>query len=121
MRTVILRHTLPDGSWHYDWLVQRAGLALVPTWRTGQSRPDDAAVESFEAERIGDHRAMYLDYEGEVSGGRGSVERVASGEVIEVEWGDGSLVLSVGFEGRAVRLVGRAIQESTWRFVALHG
>ena len=121
MRTVILRHTLPGGSWHYDWLVERAGLALVPTWRTGQTRPDDAAADSFEAERINDHRAIYLDYEGEVSGDRGRVKRVASGRVIESEWGDDSLVLSARFEGGIVRLVGRRIGDGCWRFRSLHG
>ena len=120
VRTVILRHTLPDGSWHYDWLVERAGLALVPTWRTGQIRPDDTAMESFEAERIGDHRALYLDYEGEVSGGRGEVERVASGAVIESGWGDGTLVLSADFDGRVVRFVGRSVRADCWRFGVMH-
>lgn len=120
MRTVILRHTLPDGSWHHDWLVERAGIALVPTWRTGQSRPDDASIESFEAQRIGDHRTLYLDYEGEVSGGRGVVERVAAGEVIDNAWGNGTLVLSADFGGHVVRLVGKAIEADRWRFVAIH-
>jgi hypothetical protein len=41
--------------------------------------PDDASLTEFEAERIGDHRAEYLSFEGEVSGGRGTVRRVAVG------------------------------------------
>jgi hypothetical protein len=38
-------------------------------------------VGDFEAVRIADHRYRYLDYEGEVSGGRGTVLRIASGRV----------------------------------------
>lgn len=125
MRTVILRHTLPDGSWHHDWLVERADLALVPTWRTGHHRPDDPTSESFEAERIGDHRAVYLDYEGEVSGGRGSVQRLATGTIIETEggtqWGKDSIVLSADFDGRVVGFVGRAVEGGLWRFRTMHG
>jgi hypothetical protein len=32
------------------------------------------------AERIGDHRRAYLDYEGEITGGRGRVRRLDRGE-----------------------------------------
>lgn len=121
MRTVILRHTLPDGSWHHDWLVEREGNELVPTWRTGHIRPDDQQVQAFEAQRIGEHRALYLGYEGEVSGGRGRVERLASGEIEECQWGDGSLVLSARFGERIVRFVGRRIDGDLWRFLTMHG
>lgn len=118
---MILRHTLPDGSWHFDWLVESPGLEAVPTWRTGHARPDDPGVEAFEARRIGEHRRLYLDFEGEIAGGRGRVERVAWGEVVDAQWGEGELVLSADFAGRAARLVGRLIEVDRWRFVALHG
>lgn len=118
---MILRHTLPDASWHYDWLVERSGIEKVPTWRTGHTRPDDPGGDSFEGERIGDHRALYLDYEGEVSGGRGRVERVASGEVVDGAWGDGSLVLTARFDGRVIRFVGREVRGEVWRFLTLDG
>lgn len=121
MRTVILKHTLPDGSWHHDWLVQHTDLALVPTWRTGHARPDDPALDAFNADRIGEHRVHYLDYEGTVSGNRGRVERVARGEVVSAEWGEGSLVLETSFDGRQVRLVGRRVEGDRWRFLTLHG
>jgi len=121
VRTVILRHTLPDGSWHCDWLVEREGNGLVPTWRTGHARPDDPEVQAFDAQRIGEHRAVYLGYEGEVSGGRGRVERLASGEILESQWGDGSLVLSAKFGERVVRFVGKCIEGGAWRFLTMHG
>lgn len=120
LRTVILRHTLPDASWHHDWLVQHADLALVPTWRTGHARPDDPAMDAFDAEQIGEHRAHYLGYEGEVSDNRGRVERVAGGEVVSALWGEGSLVLEASFEGRPVRFVGRRVEGDRWRFLTLH-
>jgi len=42
-----------------------------------------AKGESVIAERLPDHRLMYLDYEGVIAGGRGSVSRVEAGEY---EW-----------------------------------
>ncbi len=81
-RWVLLRHELPGGEWHYDWMIQRSDEAGAPllTFRVFV-RPDDAAVREFAAERLGDHRAVYLEYEGEVSGGRGRVDRVTAGAV----------------------------------------
>ena len=88
---VLLRHTLPDGTWHYDWLLARsappadpgtvepAGAAgMLLSFRIGH-RPDDPAVHTIAADHLGDHRVAYLTFEGDVSGGRGRVDRVASG------------------------------------------
>ena len=82
-RTVILLHTLADGSWHWDWFIEKpedVGGLLV-AFRV-QGRPDDPACTHFKAVPLGDHRNVYLDYEGPVSGGRGMVRRVASGKVL---------------------------------------
>ena len=83
-RWVLLRHDLPDASWHYDWMLERpgavAGSALI-TFRVLE-RPDDPRVWEMHAERLPDHRAVYLDYEGEVSGGRGRVTRIAAGSCL---------------------------------------
>ena len=39
----------------------------------------DGAQQVLQAKRIADHRALYLDYEGEISGNRGFVKRLAEG------------------------------------------
>ena len=80
-RWVLLIHELPDNSWHYDWLIQPPGCmpdTPLISFRLA-ARPDDPAVTVFPAERVGDHRPLYLSFEGPVSGGRGSVRRVAEG------------------------------------------
>ena len=88
-RTVVARHTLPDGSWHLDWMIDRVGgreaagdgeadhRDLV-TFRV-MVRPDDPVARVFDGERISDHRAAYLTREGDIGEGRGSVARVAGG------------------------------------------
>ncbi len=131
MRTVVLEHTLPDGSRHFDWMVERpdhgrggeeggsGGEHRLATWRTS-CRPDRAA--GFEGEQIGDHRAFYLDFEGELTGGRGRVERVASGRAVWLG-GDAAGVGKGGVEvriswsdGRIVRYEGRIGGDGRWAF-----
>jgi len=80
-RWVLLRHDTPDGRWHYDWMMEPASPregGLI-TFRV-LVRPDDPHVSGFAAERLPDHRAVYLDYQGPISGGRGEVSRVTEGE-----------------------------------------
>ena len=89
-RFVLLRHecssNYPRPS-HWDLLLE-AGDALK-AWSLLE--PPDASLAQS-AEMLPDHRSMYLDYEGAVSGGRGSVTR----------WDDGTYELTSGaFEDAA--------------------
>src|SRR5207302_2061900 len=77
-RFVILLHETPAGysrGTHYDLMLER-GEALQ-TWALERL---PAEGETVSAERLPDHRASYLDYEGEVAGGRGRVTRIDGGE-----------------------------------------
>ena len=80
LRTVVLLHTLPDGSSHYDWMLEQPGQDPLATFRCTAS-PHEA--EAWTAERLPDHRRVYLEYEGSVSRNRGDVRRVASGVVLD--------------------------------------
>ena len=102
--TVLLRHELPDGSWHHDWMIDPGDDRPLITFRTPAMIPE---VDRFEAERIGDHRRAYLTYQGPVSGGRGAVRRVAEGAARLIDLSAGSLVVDVAFAGRQwVRWIG---------------
>lgn len=89
--SVLLLHDVPDRGAHVDWMIAPAQPSSVDdrvlvTWRleeaTGRALRDaDASLEVFEAVRIADHRYRYLEYEGEVSGGRGNVRRLGRGAV----------------------------------------
>lgn len=97
-RTAVLLHTLADDTSHFDWLIERS-----PVDSTRPRDPDEQSLICFRAtvrpdhlapqadpqaaivvERLPDHRHRYLDFEGSISDDRGSVQRVASGEVIDV-------------------------------------
>lgn len=77
-------------------------------------RPD--MNDSFLAEKTPDHRAVYLDYEGEVSGGRGVVARVAEGIVHKFELSTHGLRLRIDW-GEGVREYVGTQHRTEWRFL----
>lgn len=65
---------------HWDLLLELDNGELL-TWQIA-SLPDlESLTQSlkFTAKRLKNHRSVYLDYEGPISGNRGSVQRLASG------------------------------------------
>ena len=92
-RFVVLTHDHPFPHW--DLMLERGDC--LRTWRL--VRPPDTAT-LVETEALGDHRLAYLDYEGPVSGGRGTVERWDHGTYEAVESTDNRVV---------VRLAGRKL------------
>lgn len=78
-RWVLLRHELPDGTWHYDWMIEEEGNEGLVCFRVMERIDQLAPGARFEGEHLADHRRAYLEYEGQISGGRGRVSRVAAG------------------------------------------
>jgi hypothetical protein len=84
-RFVILRHDAPRGV-HFDFMLESGGV--LKTWSLPQ--PPRPGVEIL-CEALPDHRLAYLDYEGPVSGDRGTVTRWDHGTCTierqtDVEW-----------------------------------
>ena len=75
-RSVLLEHTTPDGGRHLDWLIERPGVDDEYRLIALRCAHDPAAHAPMDAQRITDHRARYLEYEGPISGARGSVRRI---------------------------------------------
>jgi hypothetical protein len=116
-RFVVLLHETPPGyprPSHYDlmleqgevlwtWACDRLPIATGSGVFGGESpsitkspsppmTPDPlAAGEAIVAERLPDHRLAYLDYEGGVSEGRGSVRRIDAGEYEPLDAPQGSI------------------------------
>ena len=73
-RYAILHHVeIPQP--HFDLMLETAPGSLLATWRSNVW-PIEASVR---VQRLCDHRRAFLDFEGELSGRRGSVTRVAGG------------------------------------------
>lgn len=96
--TVLLRHDVPNEASHFDWMIatDTAGQGPLMTFRLSTRVDELQAGEVLNAERLPDHRSAYLDYEGPISGGRGSVKRVAQGRARVVARED-KLILDVSW------------------------
>ncbi len=96
-RYVILEHDHP--VLHWDFMLASGGV--LRTWRLETIPVADCDIR---AEPLPDHRLHYLDYEGPVSGDRGTVFRWDAGEyVLADETGD-----RIEVELRGGKLRGRA-------------
>lgn len=120
--TVVLRHDAPDGTHHFDWLIAK---------RLHLPDPDERALLAFrcpevpgerdaiDAERIRDHRVVYLSHEGTISGGRGSVERVCDGRCRVLSISDRAFTLALSLWENALIAEGRLQSHSSdsewWR------
>lgn len=108
MRFVVLRHELPPGharALHWDLMLQW-GEAL----RTWAMSSEPAIGACLAAEQLPDHRLEYLDYEGPVSGGRGTVKQFDRG-TFTIERDDPTEVI-VELSGAALRGRLRLVQQA---------
>jgi hypothetical protein len=106
-RFVVLLHETPPGyprGTHFDLMLEHQGG--LRTWAL-EKLPSGG--ETVTALRLHDHRLAYLDFEGDVSPGRGRVSRVDAGE-FTVTTDDESLLV-VAIRGRL--LVGRLTLQQT--------
>ena len=82
-RFVVLLHETPAGysrKTHFDLMLE-VGDSLR-TWALDKLPATD---ETVSAERLPDHRPVYLDYEGQLGGGRGGVSRVDQGDYDSID------------------------------------
>lgn len=96
-RFVILEHRW--NGVHWDFMLE--GDGALATWAIDS--PIRPGVDLL-ARRLADHRPAYLDYEGEISGGRGRVSRIDQGEYDVAVWSD----RCVRVELRGARFRGRS-------------
>lgn len=120
-RSVLLRHDLPDGSWHYDWLIDALDKGgqddrNLITFRLAE-RPDGDR-HTFDATRLPDHRRLYLAFEGELSEHRGTITKIEEWPCTIRELTPTVLHLSLGTPKRLTSLRGSPSPHapSTWRF-----
>lgn len=98
-RFVILRHETPSGHErgpHFDLMLEAGGV--LRTWSLLELPAEGKVIQG---EALPDHRLAYLDYQGPVSGDRGSVSRVDEGEYEIIE--DSADLLRMRFSGKALR------------------
>ena len=107
-RFVILEHDHP--FLHWDFMVECG--EVLRSWRLDAKPQAGIAVL---AEPLGDHRKVYLDYEGPVSGNRGQVKRWDAGTFDwEMDLPDRVAVRLQGQRCRATAILERT--QEKWRF-----
>ncbi|NQU25340.1 MAG: hypothetical protein HQ567_28990 [Candidatus Nealsonbacteria bacterium] len=111
-RFTVLLHDSPRGL-HYDLLLETGDV--LRTWALPQ--PPDVAVE-MACEALPDHRLHYLEYEGPVSDGRGTVAQWDRGTYEIQRQGETELAVKLAGE----KLVGQAVLQrssedpQSWQF-----
>ena len=109
-RFVILTHDYP--ALHWDLMLESGGV--LRTWRLLEEPTPDSIIV---AEPLSDHRLHYLDYEGPVSGDRGTVVRWDHGrhETKETPTGLHSVIKGQRMASGTIALT-RDAEKSTWTF-----
>ena len=112
-RFVLLRHTdVADGdrSDHFDLMLEHGDRLL--TWAIDSLPGEGDAISAL---KLPDHRLAYLDYEGEISQGRGNVERIDSGSYAMVQLTEGLCVVDLGGEVLRGRVQLKQLESCGWR------
>ncbi|MCA9023065.1 MAG: hypothetical protein KDA74_23110 [Planctomycetaceae bacterium] len=116
LQYVILRHDFPE--LHWDLMLEHEGV--LKTWRLPvvpeiDPASDESSIDLV-VEALPDHRIVYLEYEGPVSGDRGEVSRWDRGSLTLLEYNDDSLVALLTGEELAGRVtLKKTDQENKWR------
>lgn len=107
-RFVILEHDHPQLHWD---LMLEAG-SVLRTWRLAAP---PFPSEEIAAVAVFDHRSLYLDYEGPISGGRGRVVRWDGGAFTVQAQGESQII--VHLQGQRIRGVLRLehVEGEIWR------
>jgi hypothetical protein len=109
-RFVVLTHDHP--TLHWDFMLENE--ATLRTWRLAVPPTEPRPIP---AEAIADHRLAYLDYEGPVSGNRGTVSAFDRGEFALCH--DDRDVVEVKLQGNKLRgraRLQRLPQSGSWEF-----
>ncbi len=109
-RYVILTHDFP--YWHLDFMLE--SVEALRTWRL-HAEPHPGTM--LEAVALPAHRRHYLDYEGPVSGHRGSVARWDAGTFTWVSHTAEEVIVDLVGAKLQGRVVLTAESEGRWRVV----
>ena len=98
LRTVLLKHDAPAGV-HYDWMLEPPGTGLQRLWTCRVYWPvaQWPTKGTWEVEVIAPHRRDFLDYQGPLTHGRGTVSRIERGLYTQLTWLDDRLELDLTF------------------------
>ncbi len=104
---------------HYDLMLSPPGAGQLWTWAIPVNPVHQPLPLKCEAERLSDHRRVYLDYQGPISGSRGHVQQAAKGTSEVVVWSERQvevrLRLDEATEHKDSFLISLTRQRSVWQ------
>ena len=104
---------------HYDLMLSPADSKPLWTWAIPINPVHQPLPLECKAERLPNHRRIYLDYQGPISGNRGHVQQAALGTFEVVIWSeqqvDVRLWLAESAEHKDSFLVSLTHQPSAWQ------
>jgi hypothetical protein len=111
-RYALLIHESPRGL-HYDFFLEHC--EVLRTWAL--SRQPEPSRE-IPCEALADHRLLYLEYEGSLSAGRGTVTRWDQGTYLATRWTEEEITVELTGEKLPglVRLRRLNISTGQWLF-----
>ncbi len=120
--TVLLRHQDSSGC-HYDWMIAdpRSPQGLLWTARSSIASTNWHDANRFDLEPIPPHRREYLDYQGPISKGRGSVVRVDSGSAVAWVWNDQSMIIQLAMKHCIGTVQLQRVDVRLWRARMING
>ena len=80
-RFVVLKHSRQNEKPHYDLMLETDNAALLATFSFELSPDEFTDKRISEFKQIEDHDRKFLQYEGSVNGGTGTVEQVDKGKI----------------------------------------
>lgn len=116
--TALLLHRTADGS-HHDWLLGTPDYLQAPDTRLWTARVVPPSrhwrgLGSFGLTVIAPHRRAYLDYQGTISGGRGSVIRIDRGTAVIRLWSSGRIVWDVRMRDFTGTIEAKKLAGNNW-------
>ena len=108
-RFVIQEHTQSDGI-HYDLMLEYG--ETLKTWRI----PQPPTMSPQTIEQIQDHRILYLEYEGEISGHRGAVKIWDRGDYQLKQWSLSQIVIHLQGNQLSGNYLLQQTSDGKWRF-----
>jgi len=108
LRYAVLHHTQVKNA-HYDLLVELTPGGNLACWNADCWPPEK---HPRPITRIADHRRIYLEYQGPISGDRGMVRRIAGGSCRVHRCGPKLLVIELNDN---LRIQLEEIAEGDWR------
>ena len=120
---VVLQHEA-SGAVHWDLMLDMGGL--LATWRFSENPCSSGSADvkfPLRITRIKDHRRIYLDYEGPISGGRGRVTRVDGGQytLLKESTGRWTVRLAGALLSGTYQLTEVAGADAVWEWCPLDG